>query len=143
MAEYRLSVEDNPTADDLEVVSKGLEAYNVGRMGREDSRRLAIFLRDEAGQIVGGLTGWTWWDCCAIDELWIAEQARGREYGTRMVEQAEQEARARGCHQIILTTMSFQAPDFYRKLGYEEHAVLDGFAGAHRRHYFRKSLRPA
>jgi ribosomal protein S18 acetylase RimI-like enzyme len=142
MTEYRLSVEDDPSSDDLAAVSRGLEAYNVVQTGLDDARRLAIFLRDEAGQIVGGLCGWTWWGCCAIDELWIAEHARGREYGTRMIGLAEQEARARGCHQITLTTMSFQAPDFYRKLGYEEYAILDGFVGGHVRHYFRKSLHP-
>jgi hypothetical protein len=38
--------------------------------------------------------------------------------------------------------MSFQAPDFYRKLGYQEYAVLERFPAPHRRHYFMKDLAP-
>jgi GNAT superfamily N-acetyltransferase len=140
MTRYHLTLEDNPTSDDVETVSRGLEAYNVSKTGVENARQLAIFLRDDAGQIVGGLCGWTFWGWLAIDLLWLDEGVRGQEYGTRLVEQAEQEALARGCGGVLLHTMSFQAPDFYRKIGYEEYAVLEGFAGEHRRHHFHKRL---
>ncbi len=53
---------------------------------------------------------------------------------------AEQEALARGCRNVLVDTMSFQAPGFYRRLGYEEFGVLEGFPGPHSRHFFRKSL---
>jgi hypothetical protein len=36
--------------------------------------------------------------------------------------------------------MSFQAPDFYRKLGYEEFGRLDDFPPGHSRLFFRKNL---
>jgi GNAT superfamily N-acetyltransferase len=138
--EYHLSVEHSPSNDDVEIVRQGLEAYNVARTGRDDARPLAIFLRDDAGRIVGGLYGWTFWDWLAIDILWLDAAVRHQQYGTRLIEQAEREALARGCRGVLLHTMSFQAPDFYRKLGYEEDDVLDGFAGQHQRHSFHKVL---
>ena len=140
MDQITLTVDESPSPDDVEAVNRGLDAYNAARTGTDDARKVGIFLRDETGQIVGGLCGWTWWGWLSIDTLWLDEAARGRGYGTRLVQQAEDLARARGCRHVILNTMSFQAPDFYRKLGYTEYATLDGFAGPHRRHHFTKVL---
>ena len=140
MDEYQLALEESPAPEDVERVRAGLHRYNLAQTGADDARPLTIFLRDEAGQIVGGLTGMTFWGWLAIDRLWIHEDARGRGYGARMVRLAEEEALSRGCRNVLLDTMSFQAPEFYRKLGYEEFGVLAGFAGPHARHYFRKSL---
>lgn len=42
--------------------------------------------------------------------------------------------------QVGHSTMSFQTPKFYQKHGYETFAVLDGFAGRHRRRYLCKML---
>lgn len=140
MIEYRVTLEDAPSEEDWQAVDQGLDAYNRTHTGRIDSRRIAIFVRDPAGQVIGGLTGWTWWDWLAIDNLWLSEALRGQGLGSQLVRQAEAEALARGCTRAMLTTMSFQAPEFYRKLGYTEYAVMDGFAGRHRRHYFWKPL---
>ena len=137
---HQLSLESNPDPGDVEAIRAGLRAHNVARTGADDARPLVIILRDEAGTVVGGLTGTTFWGWLAIERLWIDEAARGRGYGARMVRMAEVEAVARGCRQVLLDTMSFQAPEFYRKLGYEEFGVLEGFAGQHSRHYFRKTL---
>ena len=40
------------------------------------------------------------------------------------MEMAEDEARDEGCRYVHLDSHSFQAPDFYKKLGYEEFGRL-------------------
>ncbi len=53
---------------------------------------------------------------------------------------AELEARQRGARCAYLDTFSFQAPDFYKKQGYEVFGELRDFPEGHRRYFLRKQL---
>ena len=53
---------------------------------------------------------------------------------------AEREAVARRCHLAVLDTHSFQAPDFYKRLGYEEIGVADGYPIGHKKYFLKKAL---
>jgi GNAT superfamily N-acetyltransferase len=92
------------------------------------------------GERLAGLYGWTWGGSCYIQDLWVRKALRGQGYGTRLFYAAEQEARTRGCHQVILDSYSFQAPGFYQKHGYEVFAVLEDHPRHHRNYYLRKRL---
>jgi len=63
-----------------------------------------------------------------------AGQRRGRS------SRAEAIGRKRGCNSIYLDTFSFQAPKFYKKLGYSEFGRLNGFPPGHTRIWLSKSL---
>ena len=141
MVEAReLRVDDHPERRDVDHLREQLYTFNVATTGVEDGRELAIFLRDDRGQIMAGLYGHTWGGCLDIRELWVRADSRGRGYGRALIEAAESEARARGCRQATLETHSFQAPEFYRKLGWEVFGVLDDYPAGHRKYYLRKSL---
>jgi ribosomal protein S18 acetylase RimI-like enzyme len=75
-----------------------------------------------------------------IESLWDAEPLRRRGHGKQLVLTAEREAVQRGCRFAHLDTFSFQAPDFYRRLGYEVFGVLTGYAGGHSRYFMKKPL---
>lgn len=53
---------------------------------------------------------------------------------------AEREAIARGCHVAMLSTFSFQAPDFYQRLGYEAFVLLDGCPVGHKKYFLKEIL---
>jgi predicted N-acetyltransferase YhbS len=75
-----------------------------------------------------------------IEALWVAVAHRSQGHGRRIVQRAEQEARRRGAQGVYLNTFSFQAPDFYIKLGYRPCGRLDDIPAGHFRLYLAKSL---
>ncbi len=137
-----LSVDDNPDPRDVSFLEDRINEYNIRTTGMDDGRLLSIFLRDEAGQMIAGLYGWTWGGTCEIRFLWVSEDRRGQDLGTRLMRAAEAEAARRGCRQIVLDTHDFQAPGFYRKLGFEIEAVQEDYPLGHRKYYLRKRLAP-
>jgi len=140
MDKFRLALEATPDPINLQFLSQSLHDYNSNQTGVRDERRLAIFVRDKAGQIVAGLSGWTFYGWLAVDLLWVREDLRHQGFGDQLLQAAEDEAISRGCTQAQLDTFDFQVPGFYKKHGYEVFGVLDGYAGNHKRYYLRKYL---
>jgi GNAT superfamily N-acetyltransferase len=115
-------------------------AYNIAVTGYDDGRSLSCFLRDDDGELRAGLDGFTWGGYGMIDWLWVAEPERGNGLGRRLVQSAEREAAARGCTVMRVNTHSFQAPGFYRKLGYDEVGFAAGAPSMHGEFFFAKVL---
>jgi GNAT superfamily N-acetyltransferase len=114
-----LVLETEPKFEDIRLLDERLYEFNVQATGIADGKLLAFFLRDGGGAAVGGVFGWTWGETCYVRYLFIPADMRNQGYGTGLMEAVAAEASARGCGQIVLTTHDFQAPEFYRKLGFE------------------------
>jgi GNAT superfamily N-acetyltransferase len=136
-----LHIENQPAEADLEYLENKINAHNMAATGVPFGGRLACFARDATGQMVAGISGYTWGDCCKIEFLWVHENSRGQRMGTRLLEAAEAEALRRGCRQMVLDSYSFQAPDFYRKKGYVDIGTVEGFPAGHQQYYFTKALK--
>jgi ribosomal protein S18 acetylase RimI-like enzyme len=135
-----LSIVDEPDHDAVHFLEDRLYDYNVERTGFADGRLMAILMRDDGGTITAGLYGWTWGGCCEIKLLWVHAKLRGHGVGTRLLLGAEAEARARGAELIVLDTHSFQAPDFYRRFGFEIVGFVDDYPKGHRKIFMRTQL---
>jgi GNAT superfamily N-acetyltransferase len=114
-----LPVETDPRPEDLRFLEDGLNAFNVEATGVTDGNFLALFARAGDGTPMGGAFGWTWGETCYLRYVFIASERRRQGLGTRIMAAVEKEARSRKCRQIMLETHDFQAPGFYRKLGFE------------------------
>ncbi len=127
---------------DLELgkfIVHGLVHYNCNRTGGYDSTPLTVRL-ENAGRCLGGLVGRTYWGWLHIETVWIEEQSRGLGLGERVVREAENEARRRGCHGAFLDTFDFQAKPFYEKMGYSTFGHLENFPSGHERYFMKKRL---
>jgi ribosomal protein S18 acetylase RimI-like enzyme len=129
MSSTSLSFElfDDPPEPARRAVDAGLESHNLSAAPLSDVRSLAAFASTPTGVVVGGAVGRTWGACCEIQQLWVAPAHRRSGTATRLLLEFEQRAAARGCRVFYLTTLSFQAPDFYRRRGYEVLASISGY----------------
>jgi hypothetical protein len=73
------TIEPEPSQQAIQAVSAGLTAYNEQHVGAPDNvRDLVLVVRDEAGAIIAGLVGQTFWTWLHVDMLWVHEAHRGR-----------------------------------------------------------------
>ncbi len=73
---------------------------------------------DDSGEIIGTITGRAYYNEVHIGDLIIDKRFRRQNIGTKLVRAVEEEYRNKGFEKITLTTFGFQAPEFYKKLGY-------------------------
>ena len=113
--------------------------FNTRAAGIADGEMLAFFVR-ERDRVVAGICGNTWGGTCELRQFWVEESERHRGLGRILFDAAEQEARRRGCTQLVLMTFSFQAPAFYERRGFEAIAAIDDHPRGHRNLLMRKRL---
>jgi len=140
MVDEDLRVENDPRREDVALLDARLYEFNAAASGVDDGRSLAIFVREADGTIAAGLHGWTWGGTGFVQAIWVRENLRGHGLGSRLLGAAETEAVRRGCHQMHLDTHSYQAPAFYRRLGYDVIGELPGWPGNDTRIFLRKTL---
>lgn len=116
---FDISMSGSPARADLDELEQAVLDVNVERTGFHDDAVLGCVLRDDDGTLVAGLSGFTWGGYAMIEWLFVRDDQRGTGLGTRLVRAAEEEARRRGCVVVRVNTHTFQAPDFYARLGYD------------------------
>ncbi|MHC8377671.1 GNAT family N-acetyltransferase [Pseudomonas sp. MDT1-16] len=103
-----------------QVLSAGLSAFNDQMTGINDRQSLAVTVRDpETHQVLGGITGRTSLGLLFLDLFYLPDSLRGSGLGSRLLKAYEDEGRRRGCRSAVLYTLSFQAPEFYEKNGWQ------------------------
>ena len=105
------------------------------------ARELTVQVRDNTGDLVGGISGWTWGDAGGMSMVWVHPDVRGTGVGSRLLADFETEAASRGCTHVFVTSFTFQAPGFYERHGYSQIFRWEGVPmPEHADVHFRKDL---
>jgi GNAT superfamily N-acetyltransferase len=128
------------TADLRNVVQTMVVNHNVASTGQAEWYPVAFFLRDENGEVLGGLLGDIWAAWLHVTILAVAAPVRGHGFGKELMKRAELYAVERGCTDAFLDTFSFQARPFYEKLGYRVFGMLENCPAGHQRYFMTKQL---
>ena len=131
---------DKPTEHEIAYVRESLMQFNEVRVGADGHTPLNLVEYGADGTVIGGLLGGTYWGWMYVDILWVDEKHRQKGIGSKLLAEAEREAMRRGCHHVHLDTMSWQAPDFYQKHGYEVIGILPDIPSGHQKYLLQKAL---
>ena len=129
-----------PSEQEIAYVREALAQFNGARVGDDGHTPLNLVEYSADGRIIGGLLGGTYWGWMYIDILWVDEHHRLQGIGSKLLSEAETEAVRRGCHHVHLDTMSWQAPGFYKKHGYEVIGILPDIPSGNQKYLLMKAL---
>ncbi|KDM91795.1 GNAT family N-acetyltransferase [Photobacterium galatheae] len=110
----------SPSEDEISEIYHGLVEFNGPHFPDLDEKGMACFIRDESGEILGGLTGKLLFTTFHVNFFWLSESIRGLGHGRKLIQHVESEVKKFGAINIYLDTYTFQAPQFYEKLGFKE-----------------------
>ena len=129
-----------PSKNEIDFVRESLLHFNTTRVGEDGHATLNLVEYDADGNVIAGLLGGTYWGWMYVNILWVRESHRRTGIGSRLLAEAEREALHRGCHHVHLDTMSWQAPEFYRKHGYEVIGILPDIPEGNQKYLLMKAL---
>jgi GNAT superfamily N-acetyltransferase len=137
----QIQLSENVTEAERLAILTPLLAHNLTHGGDDAHETFALLLRaPDRDEVIGGLYGKISYRWLLIDLVSVPEQMRGQGIGERLMRMAEDIAQKKNCIGIWLETFSFQAPGFYRKLGYSEFGRLADYPPGHTRLYYQKTL---
>lgn len=141
--ETELFLTEENQESDVQYIINQINLFNLSKsptVQDPPSEPMNLILKDQDGRICGGILGRVYRFALYIHVLWICEELRGQGYGTKLLEEIESKARVKGCKLIHLDIWNFQAPDFYKKHGFEIFGTLEGFPEGTKRHFLRKMI---
>ena len=76
------------------------------------------FIAKENNEVVGVITGHSYYREVHISDLIVLEKYRNKHIGSQLIETVENHCKNKGFANVNLSTYHFQAPDFYKKCGF-------------------------
>ncbi|MEL7324896.1 MAG: GNAT family N-acetyltransferase [Pseudomonadota bacterium] len=137
----KLEFKLNPEQNDLDLIRDGIRAYNRMHLPDGDVDAVGCFARNDEGKIVGGLTGEMFNNTVFVEYLWVDAEARTSGVGSKLIALLEEQVKRHGVTHLYLDTYSFQALDFYLKLGFEKVGQYSGYPAAGiDKHFLQKQI---
>lgn len=139
----KIQVTDLVNQDSYERVVELLIKYNHSKteqFSNEINKPIEVLAWDDKNDLIGGLYGRSIWGTLEIKTFVVRQDNRNQGIGRKLILEAEKEAKKRNCRFISLDTFSFQAPEFYEKLGFEKIGTETDFPKGFNKYYFRKKI---
>ena len=136
----KLEVIENPEQDLVDFLNQKIADFNWEHWEVEERLPLAVQLKNENGDVIAGAAARSFGDWLLLDTLWVSDELRGQNVGTKILNEVESLGKKRGCKRCLLDTLNFQAKPFYEKHGYEVQWVQEGYPKTGCKYFMVKEL---
>ena len=123
----KIEVLESPSKDVISFLDARIAEYNWKNWEVSERLPLAIQITNDKGEIIAGAAGRTFGNWLQLNTLWVSEELRGKNTGSMILKEMEEQAKQRGCVKCILDTLDFQAMPFYKKHGYKIQWVQENY----------------
>ena len=124
-----------------DAIHKALARHAIATIGFDGfSNDPIVFEINNGGLNLGVCVARIFWGNLHVKQLVVQEEYRVQGIGKQLMEHALEFGKKQGCKFALVETMSFQAHQFYQKLGFEVEFKRDGFVEGVSMYYLRKEL---
>ena len=120
----RIEVSDVPSESERLAILDGLAAFNAASGYPGDMKPIAVLLKDDEGEIVGGMWGKTVYDWMFVEYLVVPEALRGQDLGSRLMRRGRGDRHRARLRRIVADHLFLPGAKFLRR------ARLSGIRGA-------------
>ena len=135
-----LSLINDESTEFADAVKQKIVEFNQVQWQGLSRKNLGLKLQDAEGKLLAGISGKTFGYWLLIEYLWVDDALRHQKIGTRLLLEAESQAKARGCQFALLDTLDFQAKPFYERHGYRVQWIQQAYPETGSKFFMVKAL---
>jgi len=135
-----IEVLENPEQELIDYLDKKIDDFNWENWEVSERTPLAAQIKNEQGEVIAGAAARSFGDWLLLDTLWVSDELRGQNIGSKLLKTIEASGKSRGCVKVLLDTLNFQAMPFYKKHGYEIQWVQEGYPKTGCKYFMLKEL---
>jgi GNAT superfamily N-acetyltransferase len=136
----KIEILDEPDQKLIDFLDKKIAEFNWANWEISERKPLAVQIKDDKGNIIAGSSARTFGNWLLINTLWVDESLRGKQVGTKILNELECAAKNRGCTLSMLDTLNFQAMPFYKKYGYKTKWIQESYPKTGCKYFMVKEL---
>ena len=88
---------ENKASQKAQEIGNLIRTYNRSKREEAESEPLNLYIEDENGNLLAGLVAETFGNWLEIEYLFVKEELREQGIGSKLLQQAESEAKNRNC----------------------------------------------
>ncbi|WP_432401555.1 GNAT family N-acetyltransferase [Wukongibacter sp. M2B1] len=129
------------TNEEADYITQNIIEFNNSKITEErETEKINLILRNEEGEVFGGILCSKFFNCLRIYVHWVDERYRNQGYGEKLLLEVEKIAGEKNCDLIYFNTYSFKDPEFYKKYDYRVIGIEDSYSRGYKCYYLRKEI---
>lgn len=135
-----IEVLENPKQELIDYLDKKIDDFNWANWEVSERTPLAVQIKNDQGEVIAGAAARSFGDWLLLDTLWVSDELRGQNIGSKILAEIEASGKKRGCIKCLLDTLNFQAMPFYEKHGYKTEWVQQNYPKTGCKYFMVKEL---